>query len=164
MTTLTAEVGGEVVASATLERNHLAPGVRAIPIREQGLVGAIGSIDTKPADWVEKYSPSAPWRRPDGWHDYAEGLWTVLTQEPLNSAQVVLLPEYCVPLPAVTVLLDHLQAGVPHTGPLPRLLVLGSHLDERGYGLRREERRVGESRAGRGGPASDRAADVNFAA
>jgi dienelactone hydrolase len=41
VTTLTAEVGGEIVASATLERTHLAPGVRVIPVREQGLVGTL---------------------------------------------------------------------------------------------------------------------------
>ena len=46
ITTLTAEVGGEVVASATLERTHLAPGVRAIPVREQGLVGTLFRPDS----------------------------------------------------------------------------------------------------------------------
>jgi dienelactone hydrolase len=46
ITTLTAEVGGEVVASATLERTHLAPGVWAIPVREQGLVGTLFRPDS----------------------------------------------------------------------------------------------------------------------
>ena len=41
ITTLTAEVDGEVVASATLERAQLAPRVRVIPVREQGLVGTL---------------------------------------------------------------------------------------------------------------------------
>jgi dienelactone hydrolase len=40
-TTLTAEVGGQVVASGSLERTHVAPGVRVIPVREQGLVGTL---------------------------------------------------------------------------------------------------------------------------
>ena len=45
-TTLTAEVGGEVVASATVERTHLAPGLRVIPVRELGLVGTLFRPDT----------------------------------------------------------------------------------------------------------------------
>ena len=39
--TLTAEVDGEAVESATVERTHLAPGLWSIPIREQGLVGTL---------------------------------------------------------------------------------------------------------------------------
>jgi dipeptidyl aminopeptidase/acylaminoacyl peptidase len=46
MATLTAEVGGEVVASGTLERTHVAPGVRVIPVREQGLVGTLFRPDS----------------------------------------------------------------------------------------------------------------------
>ena len=46
VTTLTAEVGGEVVASATVERTHLAPGVRVVPVREQGLVGTLFRPDS----------------------------------------------------------------------------------------------------------------------
>jgi dienelactone hydrolase len=46
MTTLTAEVGGEVVASAMLERTHLASGVRVIPVREQGLMGTLFRPDS----------------------------------------------------------------------------------------------------------------------
>ncbi|MBI5284865.1 MAG: acyl-CoA thioesterase/BAAT N-terminal domain-containing protein [Chloroflexi bacterium] len=45
-TTVTAEVGGEVVASATLERTHLAPGVRVFLVREQGLVGTLFRPDS----------------------------------------------------------------------------------------------------------------------
>ena len=39
--TLTAEVDGEIVASATAERIHLAHGVRVMPVREQGLAGTL---------------------------------------------------------------------------------------------------------------------------
>jgi dienelactone hydrolase len=45
-TTLTAEAGGEVVASATLERTPHAPGVQVIPVREQGLVGTLFRPDS----------------------------------------------------------------------------------------------------------------------
>jgi len=41
ITTLSAEVGSQIVASATLERTHLAHGVRVVPVREQGLVGTL---------------------------------------------------------------------------------------------------------------------------
>ena len=46
ITTMSAEVAGEVVACATLERAHLAPGVRVIPVREQGLVGTLFRPDS----------------------------------------------------------------------------------------------------------------------
>ena len=66
-TTVTAEVGGEVVASATLERTHLAPGVRVIPVREQGLVGTLFRPDgdgPRPAIIVLGGSEGGLWESP----------------------------------------------------------------------------------------------------
>src|SRR3990170_8120314 len=66
-TTVTAEVGGEVVASATLERTHLAPGVRVIPVREQGLVGTLFRSDSdrpRPAIIVLGGSEGGLWESP----------------------------------------------------------------------------------------------------
>ena len=66
-TTLTAEVGGEVVASATLERTHLAPGVRVIPVREQDLVGTLFRPDSdrpRPAIIVLGGSEGGLWESP----------------------------------------------------------------------------------------------------
>ncbi len=66
-TTVTAEVGGKVVASATLERTHLAPGVRVIPVREQGLVGTLfrpHSDGPRPAIIVLGGSEGGLWESP----------------------------------------------------------------------------------------------------
>ncbi len=66
-TTLTAEVGGEVVASATLERAPHAPGVRVIPVREQGLVGTLFLPDSdgpRPAIIVLGGSEGGLWEGP----------------------------------------------------------------------------------------------------
>jgi dienelactone hydrolase len=49
--TLTAEIGGTVVATATIRRSAVAPGVRVIPVRANGLVGSF-------------YEPARPGRHP----------------------------------------------------------------------------------------------------
>jgi dienelactone hydrolase len=49
--TLTAETGGSVVATARIRRRAVAPGVRVIPVRDNGLVGSF-------------YEPTGPGRHP----------------------------------------------------------------------------------------------------
>ena len=49
--TLTAEIGGAVVATATIRRRGVAPGVRVTPVRDNGLVGSF-------------YEPARPGRHP----------------------------------------------------------------------------------------------------
>ena len=66
--TLTAEVDGEVVASATVERTHIAPSdVRVIRVRENGLVGTLFRPDDerpRPAIIVLGGSEGGLWESP----------------------------------------------------------------------------------------------------
>jgi predicted amidohydrolase len=96
-------------------------------------IGAIPDSQVRGRGRID-YQASASWRKWEGSDAFASDLWEIISRGRLKEAEIVVLPEYCVPLNVAKSLLGLIETSWNEgTKRKNRLLVLGSHLDERGY-------------------------------